>query len=135
MGRKIPAKKHRGVKDPAKQQADRFAKIKMKINEAPEDLEVQEVPKKLKQLFTGQKKRKIASGPDGGKFNKLGKYETDEFQPQRPLKPIPDMKRKPGESDRALLWRTELATRNHLNKSKFEDKYDVDVVTDATTGD
>jgi len=135
MGRKIPAKKHRGVKDPAKQHEQRFAKIKMKINEAPENIEDQEMPKKIKNLFTGiKKKRKMPTGPDGGSFNQSGKYEANEFQPQKPLKPIPDMKRKPGESDRAYLWRTEVTTRTYLNKAKFEDKYDVDVITNNETG-
>ncbi len=139
MGRKIPAKKHRGIKDPIKQGEQRFAKIKSKINEAPTDLETQEIPKKLKNLFKKPKKRKLTQADIP--FNQtqsnpaLKAKPANEFQPQRPLKKIPKIERRPGESDRQLLWRAELTTRNYLQKSKFEDKYDVDVETDDHTGE
>jgi len=55
--------------------------------------------------------------------------------PQRPVKKVPTFERMPGETDRNLLWRAELTTRTFLNKSKFEDKYDVDLETNQETGD
>ena len=45
--RKIPAKKHRGVKDPEAQKEKREEKLKTKINSKPKDLDDQEMPKKL----------------------------------------------------------------------------------------
>ncbi|KPJ12372.1 hypothetical protein RR48_11628 [Papilio machaon] len=51
MGRKIPAKKHRGVKDPLIQQAKRLKELKGKINAPPNDPDDQPVPKSLTRLF------------------------------------------------------------------------------------
>lgn len=133
MGKKIPSKKHRGVKDPFKQQEQRFAKIKSKINEAPEDIESQEIPKKLRNLFKKKQKRKNMEAVP--MIDKKGKPIVNEFQPQRPLKKIPKIQRRPGESDKALLWRTELTTREYLKQARFEEKYDVDIERDEETGE
>ena len=134
MGRKIPAKRHHGVKDPEKQAERRNAKIKLKINETPVNIDDQEVPKKIKNLFQANKvkKAKVKLEPTKGKGKKT---EINKFQPQRPLKKIPQIKRMEGESDRDLLWRAELTTRNYLKKSRFEEKYDVDVETNYKTGE
>ncbi|KAJ8983933.1 hypothetical protein NQ317_008635 [Molorchus minor] len=51
MGRKIPGKKHRGVRDPEKQAAERFNKIKDKINAPPTNSENQEIPKSLQRII------------------------------------------------------------------------------------
>ena len=134
MGRKIPTKKHQGIKDPEKQQEQRIAKIKMKINEPPANVDDQEVPKKLKLLFKGKQKIKPKKAEQNKKFEKQSKV-LSQFLPQRPLKPVPKFERQPGEGDKDFLWRVELATRNFLNKSKFEDKYDVDVITDKVSGE
>merc|ERR1711997_1348734 len=47
MGRKIPGKKHHGVKDPEKQKKKREAPMKLKANARPKNLDDQEIPKKL----------------------------------------------------------------------------------------
>lgn len=137
MGRKIPAKRHHGVKNPEKQAERRNAKIKLKINEAPIDIDDQEVPKKIKNLFKTNKvkKAKVKIEPTVKGKGKGKKSEINKFQPQRPLKKIPKIERMPGESDRDLLWRAELTTRNYLKKSRFEEKYDVDVETNDKTGE
>lgn len=136
MGRKIPAKKHHGVKDPEKQAERRNAKIKLKINEAPIDINDQEIPKKLKNLFEKKKYKKIKLVDDEpAPKTKAGKPEANPYQAQRPIKKIPKFERFPGESDRDFLWRTELTTRDYLKKSRFEDKYDVDVETNEKTGE
>lgn len=137
MGRKIPAKKHHGVKDPEKQAEQRNAKIKMKINETPANIDDQEIPKKIKNLFKPTFKRKKGPTHDNPPPASKGKSknEIDKHQPQRPVKKTPNFQRIPGESDRDYLWRTELVTRNYLKKTRFEDKYDVDVETDDRTGE
>ncbi|XP_063381272.1 uncharacterized protein LOC134667794 [Cydia fagiglandana] len=61
MGRKIPAKKHRGVKDPLKQQEQRFQSIKDKINAPPTDPDEQPIPKSLQRLFAFKEPRTPAS--------------------------------------------------------------------------
>ncbi|XP_030035656.1 UPF0653 protein C607.02c [Manduca sexta] len=58
MGRKIPAKKHRGVKDPLVQQARRLQSLKSKINAPPNDPDDQPVPRSLTRLFEFQNKHK-----------------------------------------------------------------------------
>lgn len=137
MGRKIPAKKHHGAKDPEKQAERRYAKIKMKINQAPENIEEQEIPKKLKHLFKQKTKKiekHIEDRPVKNKAKNKGS-EIDQHIPQRPLKKIPNFKRLPDETDRDYLWRVELLSRAHLKKARFEDKYDVDLEIDKLTGD
>jgi len=147
MGRKIPAKKHHGVKDPAKQAEQRLAKIKCKINEVPLNIDDQEVPRKLKILFRSKDRQKKGQIQDGVKplvktlAKNLVKPSVKEQKnkvtrtPQRAVKKVPTFTRIPGESDRNLLWRAELTTRQYLNKSKFEDKYDVDMEKDEKTGE
>ena len=51
MGRKIPGKKHKGVKDPEKQRAKREAILKPKENSLPKNLDDQEIPKKLQAMM------------------------------------------------------------------------------------
>ena len=135
MGKKIPAKKHRGIKDPVKQNEERLAKIKTKINEAPANIDQQEVPKKLRMLFKSKEKRPKKVPTDSEKAKTKKEKGPNKYAPQRPLKPIPDFDRKPGEADKDYLWRTEVTARNFLNKAKFEHKYDVDVMTDKKTGE
>jgi len=137
MGRKIPAKKHHGVKDPVKQREQRLAKIKSKINEVPENIDDQEVPRKVKMLFKSKDKQKKRHVEDGVRLVKSAKNKDPQVTktPQRAIKKVPTFKRMPGESDKDLLWRAELTTRQYLNKSKFEDKYDVDLETNEDTGD
>ena len=136
MGRKIPAKKHHGVKDPEKQAERRNAKIKLKINEAPFNIDDQEIPKKLKNLFQKKKFKKVKLIDDEPVPKVKGdNSEVNKFKPQRPIKKIPDFKRLPGETDKDLLWRTELTTRDYMKKARFEAKYDVDVETNEKTGE
>lgn len=137
MGRKLPSKRHHGVKDPIQQNERRNAKLKTKINETPANIDDQEVPKKLKNLFKPVKKFK--SGLDEPRFmiDKRGKAIVD-GKPElsvRPVKKVPKIERKPGESDRELLWRAEVTTRQYMKTKKFENKYDVDIETDSKTGE
>lgn len=134
---KIPAKRHHGVKDPIKQNERRNAVIKMKINEAPSNIEQQEIPKKLRNLFRPVKK--IRAGIDDPKFviDTKGKAVVagNPEMKARPVKKVPKVERKPGESDRELLWRAEKTSRQYFKKVKFENKYDVDLETDDETGE
>ncbi|GBP68166.1 hypothetical protein EVAR_23317_1 [Eumeta japonica] len=57
MGRKIPGKKHRGVKDPLKQQAQRLLRLKSQINAPPTDPDDQPIPKSLTRLFANTKRQ------------------------------------------------------------------------------
>ncbi|XP_026324851.1 uncharacterized protein LOC113233847 [Hyposmocoma kahamanoa] len=108
MGRKIPAKKHRGVKDPLQQQARRLQSIQSKINAPPRDPDEQPVPRSLTRLFQLPDPRKPKSprnrhqrpiekkGATGGKDAARG---------------VRGLKRAPGESARDFSRRITGAVR------------------------
>ncbi|XP_017782369.1 PREDICTED: coiled-coil domain-containing protein 137 [Nicrophorus vespilloides] len=56
MGRKIPARKHKGVRDPEKQRQERLNKIKHLINCPPSDINNQEIPRSLLEIMELKKK-------------------------------------------------------------------------------
>ncbi|KAI8436382.1 hypothetical protein MSG28_004403 [Choristoneura fumiferana] len=103
MGRKIPAKKHRGVKDPAKQHAQRFQSIKDKINAPPTDPDEQPVPRSLLRLFAFQQPRAPA--------------KPIKKKPKRPHEGVAGggavaaLRRLPGEGGRAFSLRINSAVR------------------------
>ena len=74
MGRKIPGKKHRGVKDPEAQKAAREEKLKTKVNSLPSNVDEQEVPKKWARLMAekekwskiNEEKKRRTTGQNGG---------------------------------------------------------------------
>ncbi|KAI5652198.1 hypothetical protein NE865_00536 [Phthorimaea operculella] len=110
MGRKIPAKKHRGVKDPLVQQAKRLESLKGKIDAPPRDPDEQPVPKSLLRLFGApaverreRKPRGAPTGPAarGGRGGKQGGAGN----------PVAKLQRLPGESVRSFSKRITGATR------------------------
>ncbi|CAH0397687.1 unnamed protein product [Chilo suppressalis] len=122
MGRKIPAKKHRGVKDPNAQQARRWQSIKGKINAPPKDPDEQPVPKSLTRLFSQhnpksedkqkKKKRKAAANISVGN--------------RKAQNPVSQLRRLPGESGRSFSLRINGAIRA-LNDSAEDLQYPVDM--------
>ncbi|KAK5641198.1 hypothetical protein RI129_009745 [Pyrocoelia pectoralis] len=56
MGRKIPGRKHRGVRDPDKQRELRLQSLKGKINAPPINPDIQEIPKSLNRLIASKEK-------------------------------------------------------------------------------
>lgn len=139
MGRKIPGKKHRTVKDPYEQQARRFDKIRNKVNQRPREADDQEVPKCIKNIanfknegFQGKfknKKNKYKSNKllDSSKFVNL---EDDQPGMTRPLKMIPRLVQNPKESDEKFLYRVNSATKSMLKEAEYEDKFNVEVTRD-----
>ncbi|XP_060520706.1 uncharacterized protein LOC132698563 [Cylas formicarius] len=126
MGRKIPGKKHRGVKDPEKQKAERLTRIKDKINAPPSKPDDQEVSKSLSRII--ELKNKVKKGL----FNKVNKAHRDKkVTPKkfrgRPEKPIPEFIQNPGESDRAFKNRVNQVCQEIIREAAFEDKYKIDV--------
>ncbi|XP_038211904.1 UPF0653 protein C607.02c [Zerene cesonia] len=107
MGRKIPAKKHRGVKDPLVQHARRMQSIKDKINAPPTDPDDQPVPRSLTRLFAFQNKDK-----DVKKKKKRLHMPSDETI-ARGIgdNPISRLKKLPGESGRGFSLRINSAIR------------------------
>jgi len=60
MGRKIPGKKHHGVKDPEKQKEKREKELKLKTNSKPKNLDDQEMPKKVANAIKIKRRSKTA---------------------------------------------------------------------------
>jgi len=132
MGRKIPGRKHRGVRDPEKQRKERFAKIKDKINAAPSNPEDQQISKSLSRIIDLKnkvkdglfnKKKKKALTPINGELNKLPNKKFT----GHPEKPIPKFQQLPGETDRAFKHRMNRICSEIVKETAFEDKYQVDI--------
>ncbi|XP_046959590.1 coiled-coil domain-containing protein 137 [Vanessa cardui] len=129
MGRKIPAKKHRGVKDPLVQQARRLQSLKGKINAPPKDPDEQPIPKSVTQLFAFQnkehnkkKKSKKITLKDDGRVSKAGKN------------PIARLKKLPGESGRDFSLRIN-STMRALHDPMEQLDYPQDVEAEDMKGE
>lgn len=134
MGRKIPGKKHRGVKDPEKQRQNRirryaitisltykqiycfFCSLADKINAPPKDPEEQNVSNTLKRII---------------ELKELAK--TPKLQTRK--KPPPKYVQGPGESDRNFLHRIHLDCETIMKEKAFENKYKVTIKRNHVTGD
>lgn len=145
MGRKIPGKKHRGVKDPLEQKAKRERSLAPKINAPPLNPDEQEVPKSLQYLMHLKQLTKE------GKFDKKKRKRNRKKNPlintaklmgreiklpgmTKPDRPIPVLVQKPNESDKDFMYRVTCATHDVINEMNFEEKYRVAVKRDETTG-
>ncbi|CAG9773161.1 unnamed protein product [Ceutorhynchus assimilis] len=123
MGRKIPGRKHRGVKDPEKQQAERFAKIKDKINAPPSHPDDQQIPSSLSRIIDLKNKVKQ------GLFNKKKKQKKDKTNTIKKISrnPTPKFEQFPGETDREFKHRMNRICSEVIKEAAFEDKYQVDI--------
>jgi len=138
MGRKIPARKHHGVRDPIKQNQQRLALIKDKINNPPEKQDFQKVSHKLASFI------KLKDDVKSGKF-KLKKPKDEEDKPEnyknkrnlpaRHNKELPSIQRYQNESDEDYLRRVNRVTRESIQESQFEAKYGVEVIRNRKTGE
>ncbi|KAJ8729788.1 hypothetical protein PYW07_016826 [Mythimna separata] len=108
MGRKIPAKKHRGVKDPLVQQAKRLASLKGKINAPPKDPDDQPVPKSLTRLFAFRDRHSKKSITK--KKNHNGRQQMQGNGPGAPHA-VASLRRLAGESGRAFSLRINSAVK------------------------
>lgn len=154
MGRKIPTRKHMGVRDPDKQRQQREKLLKAKREDAPPDDFSQPIPKKLAHILKLSKlieEGKIVEKSrkkKAGKKNNISHEEnellrTDNFAGgtgntlpgmKRPLKHLPTLTMRPGENKRSFLHRVNMWTENIVKESKFESQFGVDIVRDADTG-
>ncbi|CAH2105958.1 unnamed protein product [Euphydryas editha] len=129
MGRKIPSKKHRGVKDPLVQQARRLQSLKGKINAPPKDPDEQPIPRSLTQLFAFQNKEHIKKK----KKNKRNLLKDDKRDSSR-SNPIAQLKKLPGESGRGFSLRINSAMRA-LHDPMEQLDYPQDVEEEDVKGD
>jgi len=137
MGRKIPGCKHHGTKDPDKQRRQREEKIKNKINQRPKDIDSQEMPRKMRELFNPviTKKKKHPKNRNKDELKSTAKFINREQQPlqrgmDKPLRPIPVFNQNPGESKNNFYRRMHQTIVSMRNQRDYEEKYKVKVVQD-----
>ncbi|XP_035433162.2 coiled-coil domain-containing protein 137 isoform X2 [Spodoptera frugiperda] len=111
MGRKIPAKKHRGVKDPLVQQARRLEGLKGKINAPPKDPDEQPVPKSLTRLFAFQEKKTEKNITKKNKINNQIKNNKGGRASGASPNPVSRLRKLPGESGREFSLRINSAVK------------------------
>ncbi|CAB3239010.1 unnamed protein product [Arctia plantaginis] len=112
MGRKIPAKKHRGVKDPLLQQAKRLESLKGKINAPPKDPDEQPMPRSIIRLFglPDPSKKNTAKNSAHRKTRPLPN-KKDEGVSCTGDNPISRLHKLPGESGRGFSLRINSAIK------------------------
>ncbi|CAG5032465.1 unnamed protein product [Parnassius apollo] len=118
MGRKIPAKKHRGVKDPLVQQARRLQDLKTKINAPPKDPDEQPVPRSLTRLFAFQDRNK--SKDSKNKMKRFNRKDSESMSLYHD-NPIAKLQKLPGESGRGFSLRINSAIKALHNPALEED--------------
>ncbi|CAK1547364.1 unnamed protein product [Leptosia nina] len=130
MGRKIPAKKHRGVKDPLVQHARRMQGLKDKINAPPTDPDEQPVPRSLSRLFAFQNKDKVVKK----KKKKHIPTNLETIQKGVGDNPISRLRKLPGESGRGFSLRINSAIRA-LHDPIDQDDYPQDLDQEDAKGE
>ncbi|KAK0081173.1 hypothetical protein PV325_012636 [Microctonus aethiopoides] len=145
MGRKIPGAKHRGIKDPAKQHAQRWAELKTKINNPPKNIDDQAIPKSLERVMNLKNAVKSGKIPlvkkrsrnkAKNKLIKLGSQNyTNITSKSKPEKSVPVFNQKPGENKRVFWNRVNRETQHFINETTFEKKYDVQIKRDPESGE
>ncbi|XP_052750570.1 coiled-coil domain-containing protein 137 [Galleria mellonella] len=133
MGRKIPAKKHRGVKDPLEQNARRLQILKTKINAPPKDPDDQPVPRSLINLFAFRDKDKKQTG--NKKKRKHHVSVTDDGNKKSLAhNPVARLRKLPGESGRDFTLRINGAIRA-LHNAAEPQHYPQDLEEDDVKGE
>ncbi|KAL6265705.1 hypothetical protein P5V15_002507 [Pogonomyrmex californicus] len=142
MGRKIPGKKHRGIKNPEKQRAKRFAELESYMNTLPKNVDEQAIPKSLKRLIKLKEAAKISNGIVKRKRKKrnalicVGQQHCKSNHPETKLeKATPVFQQRPGESGKQFLYRVSRDTHDFLKQIAFEKKYGIQIERDFNTGE
>ncbi|CAD7090095.1 unnamed protein product [Hermetia illucens] len=129
MGRKVPARKHHGVRDPIKQAQNRYLQIKDKINNPPTSQKDQKLSYKLNQLA------KLRQDAKTGKVKKRQHVQHREDKPrdrlQKKFQPI-----EPREDETATEYmrRVNRITSDGIKEAEYEAKYGVQVIRNEKTG-
>ncbi|XP_043196222.1 coiled-coil domain-containing protein 137-like isoform X1 [Amphibalanus amphitrite] len=144
MAKRNHGKKANKIKDPY---AIRRERERGQIfNKKPADPDDEFVPKKVQSMMSLVDRiangEKVTSRPRKRKHLSNGRVSSRDFvRPEaaergmtRPLKPIPLFEQGPGESDGRFLRRVEKLTKERIHQSRFEDKYNVDIMPDPETG-
>ncbi|KAG8223311.1 hypothetical protein J437_LFUL001185 [Ladona fulva] len=143
MGRKIPGKKCKKIKDPEKQRAARLESLKGKINSPPAFPDVQETPHSLERLIRLKEKCKetkvfFKRQRKSKKFKidteKLMGKEVDLPGMTKPVRNVPNINQREGENEIQYVHRVERLCQNIIKESKFEKKFGVEVCRNPDSG-
>lgn len=137
--RKIPVRKHHGVRDPLKQLEAKEKKLKNVVDSPPEkddqkmSIKFVQFKKLADQAKTGNKIKRIRSGvEDKPRDTKTHKKKTvTKAEEGNKFKSI---KQLPGEEDTDYMRRVNRITSASLKEAQYEAKYGVKVVRDSQTG-
>lgn len=125
MGRKIPGRKHRGVKDPIKQQQQRFNSIKDKINTPPSNPDEQQIPKSVLRIM--ELKNKVKEGYFDKRKRKSDCDDDNTNRKNSRIVSDPRFKQLPNETDRQFLYRINKICDEVKKEAAFENKYGVEI--------
>ncbi|XP_029162193.1 uncharacterized protein LOC114933785 [Nylanderia fulva] len=144
MGRKIPAKRHRGVKDPEKQRAKRLAELESRTNAAPRDVDEQAIPKSLERLMKLKEAAKTSTNSVSKRkrrrknqlicVGQQQKLKSGLHPKAKPEKVVPVFQQRPNESGEEFFHRVSRETHAFLKETAFEKKYSVQIDRNPETG-
>ncbi|KAH8274788.1 hypothetical protein KR026_006155 [Drosophila bipectinata] len=138
--RKIPVRKHHGIRDPLKQQEQREKKLSKVTNNPPERKDEQQVSFKFRQF------KQLADATKTGKKVKLGAIgKEDKPKPLQTgskksssavaTKETRNIKQFANETDEDYLRRVNRITNASVREAQYEAKYGVNVLRDPKTGE
>ncbi|XP_049317597.1 coiled-coil domain-containing protein 137 [Bactrocera dorsalis] len=128
--RKIPARKHHGVRDPLKQLEEKEKKLR-KVTNNPPERDNQQVSFKFAQF-----KKLVEDTKAGKKIKRIHKGKED--MPKDKLthpKKIGHIQQLKEETDEDYLKRVNRITSQSLREAQYEAKYGVNVIRNAKTGE
>ncbi|KAK4874950.1 hypothetical protein RN001_014310 [Aquatica leii] len=117
MGRKIPGRKHRGIRDPEKQREIRLQKLQGKVDAPPSDPDYQEIPQSLNRII---ELKEIAKNS-----KRKPKKKKNQFL----------LERERGETERDYLHRVDAYCDEIIQENAFQNKHKVDVKRNIDTGE
>jgi len=153
--KRIPGKKHKGFKDPEAQHAKRFKELSKKINATPNNVDEQAMPKKLRLMINAKnnylEKQRLYKERKNAPIEKVDNqhanedptlldstkhmgYEMNLPGMNKPLKPILYSNRCQAKEKKQFFRRMDVTVQAVMKRKQYEDKFDVDVTDDPTTG-
>ncbi|XP_068159931.1 gelsolin-related protein of 125 kDa [Drosophila tropicalis] len=135
--RKIPVRKHHGIRDPLKQQEQREKKLANVINNPPEKTDEQRVSFRFKQF------QKLTEASKKGNKVKLGtigkedkpKSSTGASPTNSKTNAIKNIRQLAEETDEDYLRRVNRITNASVREAQYEAKYGVNVLRNPKTGE
>ncbi|XP_017112654.1 coiled-coil domain-containing protein 137 [Drosophila elegans] len=136
--RKIPVRKHHGIRDPLKQQEQKEKKLSKVTNNPPERKDEQQVSFKFRQF------KQLADATKTGKRTKLGQIGREDRPKSAPgsssssssaAKDARNIKQFANETDEDYLRRVNRITSASVKEAQYEAKYGVNVIRNPKTGE